>query len=246
MKQIGSWPLLNQVKVLAARKAYEFRLDDLRLTTLCAQPVTELVREMFQFQSTALGSPLPTFGDVPGTYPPGYVFDMGVTATPEGQLVPIRFIHFEPTRIVFDIAGPSAVIDLIYSQLRHALEPITAVDGSPIIGEPETILDYSEVTAEWPTSLDSLFGPRVRKLFAQTESGRKPSKEVVIPTISLVTQSATEKWVNAQGPSVDSRSYRFTMRAGTHPSENKCWSSAPLDSDAHIAYLTQLADAVAS
>jgi len=52
------------------------------------------IQQLFQFQLATIGSPLPTFGDVPATFPPGVVFDHGVALSPGDRMVPIRLLHF--------------------------------------------------------------------------------------------------------------------------------------------------------
>src|SRR2546426_8674141 len=126
--------MLEQVKLLTSRRAYEFRPDDLRLSTLSIKPMQEQIQQLFQFQTSAMGSPMATFGDVPATYPPGFVFDMGVWISEDKQIIPIRFLHFEQRRIVIDVAGPSSAITAIFGQLRQFLAEIQVSYGSPIVG----------------------------------------------------------------------------------------------------------------
>jgi hypothetical protein len=71
-----------------------------------------------------MGSPIATFGEVSVTYPPGFVFAMGVWISQEKQILPIRFIHFEQRRIVIDVVGPSSAITAIFEQLRHFLSEL--------------------------------------------------------------------------------------------------------------------------
>src|SRR5437764_371982 len=106
--------MLEQVKIITGRRAYEFRPDDLRLSLLSTKIVQEQIQQLFQFQTSAMGTPAPMFGDVPVTYPPGFVFDVGVWLSPDEQLVPIQFLHFEQRRIVIDVAGSSIAIPHIF------------------------------------------------------------------------------------------------------------------------------------
>src|SRR5713226_7710191 len=128
--------MLEQVKILTSRRAYEFSADAIRLTMLSIQPVQQQIKQLFDFQSAIIGSPMPTFGAVPATYPPGLVFNLGVWIHQEEHIVPIRFLHFEQNRIIIDVAGPTTAIDGIADRLFHFLSGIQAADGSPIVGEP--------------------------------------------------------------------------------------------------------------
>src|SRR6185503_13027993 len=120
--------MLEEIKILSSRRAYEFRQDDLRLTMLSTKMVQQQFQELFQFQASMMGSPSPTFGDVPATYPPGFVFDMGVWVSPEQQPVPIRFLHFEQRRIVIDVAGSSESITAIFEQVKSFFSALHAPD----------------------------------------------------------------------------------------------------------------------
>src|SRR5215467_7175347 len=96
--------------ILTARRSYEFTADAIRLSALSTMQVQAHVRASFSFQSSAVGTPMPTFGPIVGTTPPGVVFDWGTFTSEDGSLTPIRFIHFEPTRVVIDLSAHSSYI----------------------------------------------------------------------------------------------------------------------------------------
>ncbi len=230
----------KNMKVLASRRAYEFHADDLRLSLLSMKPVQAQIQQLFQFQTTAMGQPLPTFGEVPSTYPPGMVFDMGVWLTPEEQLIPIRFLHFEQRRIVIEVAGPSSIIPAIFDRLQQFLSELRAADGSPVIGKPERILDYSEVTAHFSFSLEALIAPSLRNLFAKVAN--KDGKDTglwLLPMFVVQTVPGNEQVAALAGPG-DPRAFTFALRTGTSPEEHIYLSNAPLDSETHLSYLNEL------
>ena len=232
--------MLEQVKLLASRRAYEFSPDALRLTTLSIQLVQQQVQQLFGFQSSIVGSPIPTFGVVPATYPPGVVFNLGVWIYHEEQIVPIRFIHFEQNRIVIDVAGPSTAIDEIAERLFHFLSSIRAADGTPVVGEPERILDYSEITAHFSQPLDVLFPKPLRRLLSKVMRVDVDDKsKVILPTIAV--QAFPRDEVVAATPSAnDAHAFTLALRSGTRPDEHIYYSGAPLDSEAHLSYLNEL------
>ncbi len=230
--------MLKQVKLLASRRAYEFRPDDLRLSTLSIKPVQEQVQRLFQFQTAVMGSPMPTFGEVPATYPPGFVFNMGIWISEDKQIIPIRLLHFEQRRIVIDVAGPSSTITAIYEHLRHFLSELQAPDGSPIVGEPERVLDHTVISAQFPFSMDTVFAPPLRKLFSKVLNA---NSEGLALMSTIVTQKhlAGKEITRLANPE---ESYALTLgpRIGTRPEEHIYLSSAPLDSEAHLSYLNEL------
>jgi len=140
-----------------------------------------------------MGSPMATFGEVPATYPPGFVFDMGVWISEDKQIIPIRFLHFEQRRIVIDVAGPSSAITAMYEQLRHFLSGLQAPDGSPIVGEPERVLDHTTISAQFPFAIEAMFAPPLRKLLARVIRANASSKE-----LALVSTMVKEKHPGVQ------------------------------------------------
>jgi hypothetical protein len=232
--------MLEQVKLLASRRAYEFRPDDLRLSTLSIKPVQEQIQRLFQFQTAVMGSPMPTFGEVPATYPPGFVFNMGTWISEDKQIIPIRLLHFEQRRIVIDVAGPSSAITAIYEQLRHFLSELQAPDGSPIVGEPERVLDNTVVSAQFPFSIDTIFAQSLRELFTRVLNVNVSSDELaLVSTIVMQNHPAGQDIVRLANPE-DSYALTLGLRAGTRPEEHIYLSSAPLDSEAHLSFLNEL------
>jgi hypothetical protein len=237
--------MLEQIKILSSRRAYEFRQDDLRLTMLSLKPVQQQLQDLFHFQVSAMGSPSPTFGDVPATYPPGFVFDMGVWVSPDQQPVPIRFLHFEQRRIVIDVAGPSSAITAIFEQVKNFFSSFHAPDGASVIGEPERVLDYSEITARYPFSLDALIAEPVRKLLKGVFPEGNDEHNAMLSTFSVRVCPVDKELANV--PSLtDIRSLSFTLRAGTQPQDHIYFSSAPLDSEMHLRYLHEFDATISS
>lgn len=230
----------EQVKILTSRRAYEFKIDDLRLSTLSIQTIQQEIQKLFNFQSSTIGTPMPTFGAVSPTFPPGIVFNIGVWIHQEKQIVPIRFIHFEQKRIVIDVAGPTTAIDGIAERLFQFLSGLQAADGSPAVGEPEYILDYSEITAQFPLSLDAIFSKPLRRLLSKTmnlEIGNKSMR--MIPTIAVQAFPTDEVLPEVPSPN-DPHAFTFALRSGRQPDERIYFSGAPLASEAHLAYLDEL------
>ena len=238
--------MLEQVKILTGRRAYEFRNDAIRLSTLCIQPIQQQIQHLFSFQSSAIGSPIPTFGEVPPTFPPGIVFNLGAWIHQEEHIVPIRFLHFEQNRIVIDVAGPTVAIDGIADRLFHFLSGLRAADGSSVIGEPLRVLDYSEITAQFPFPLDAIISRPLRRLLNKTiHPGMDNKSMTMIPSLS-VRVFPTVEVVPAVPSANDPHAFTFSLRSGTQPEEHFYFSSAPLDSEAHLAYLEELVTSLKS
>lgn len=232
--------MLEQAKILTSRKAYEFRQDDLRLSSICLQPIQSRIQQLFNFQSSTIGAPLASFGEVIATYPPGAVFDLGAWVHEERHIVPIRFLHFEPNRIVIDVAGPTEAIDDIAAHLFNFLSELKAADESPVVGKPLKVLVYSEITAKFPDSLENLIPRPLRKVLSKTiptETVGKPMR--MIPSLSVQLFPANE--VLSATPSIsDPHTFSLTLRSGTRPDERICFSSAPLSSEEHMLYLDEM------
>lgn len=232
--------MLEQVKILDSRRAYEFKVDDLRLSSVSIPPVEQQIKQLFGFQSSIIGSPMPTFGEVPATYPPGIVFNLGAWIHQEEHIVPIRFLHFEQNRIIIDVAGPTGAIDGIADRLFHFLSGIQAADGSPIVGEPERVLDYSEITAQFPYPLDAIFSKPLRRLLNKSMNiGAGDKSKTMIPTVAIQV-FPTDEVLPAVPRASDPHAFTFTLRPGTRPAEHIYLSAVPLGSEAHLVYLNEL------
>lgn len=240
--------MVANAKLLSARRAYEFAPDDIRLTLLSTRDVVDFLREQFGFQQAIVGTPMDTFGPVPPTIPPGLVFNYGTSAVEDVGPAPIRLLHVEPRRIVIDVAGPSSVLDPTFAVLRAMLSELRSPDGAPAIGDPVRTRDYSELTVEFQFPTMSLLLPSIRAEFESiaaarmTSNGPGPSRTGT--AISIVAQQVPDDQEfpgNARGTH---HALSLEPRAGTMLSDRIYFSSAPLDTDAHLAFLGRIEAAV--
>jgi hypothetical protein len=236
--------MLEQVKIITSRRAYEFGPDSIRLSTLSIQPIQQQIQQLFGFQSSSIGTPMTTFGTVPLTFPPGIVFNLGVWIHQEKDIVPIRFIHFEQNRIVIDVAGPSGPIAGIAERLFHFLSGLQAADGSPVVGEPERVLDYSEITAQFPFQVDNMLSKPFQKLLGKTMNvGSDNTSRTMLPTI-VVQAFPTDEVLPSVPDANDPHAFTFALRSGTRLDQHIYRSGAPLNSETHLTYLNELAVAL--
>lgn len=236
----------KNIKILTSRKGYEFAPDGLRLSMISTKPIIAHIQQLFQFQVATIGSPIATFGEVPQTFPPGVIFDHGVGISQEKEVVPIRFLHFEPQRIVIDTAGRSSDVDELFKQLMHAFDETRVPDGSPVIAKTERVLDYSEISAQFSFALETLVAPPLWKLLRKTMSTSVSEKDsLLVPSLSFSLFSSKQRTGNPPGTH-DAHSFTLTVRAGTYPKERIYFSSAPIDSSAHLACLEELENSLGS
>lgn len=234
--------MIERVTLLVARRSYEFRPDDLRLSTLSTPPIMDRIRQAFSFQQVGIGAPMLTFGPAPATAPPGLAFDLGFWSTSGQQPILIRFLHFEARRIVIDVAAPSVNIDAIFNLLRTVVAEMSAPDGAPLIGEPERVLDYSEITAQLSAPVETIFQRGVRDaIHWATGVDRSGDKLTIAPTLYVQIQPVDQEYPGATVPP-NSQTLQLAIRAGTSPKDNICFSGAPLDSETHLIYLARLAE----
>jgi hypothetical protein len=231
----------DRIKILTARRAYEFEPDNLRLTVLIAAGLNQQIQQRFRFQAAQVATPAPMFGPVPITLPPGVVFDYGATQTPEGLFAPIRFMHFEPNRIVFDVAGPSSAIDWTYEQIRGMWAELLAPDGSPAVGEPERVVDYSEITARFEFGLEKLVSEPLRALAQQTFATDGRKQKVVPVSIRFQAASPSDQILPGEiGAGGLSRGQMIDVRAGTNLEDGVYFSATNLPTDQHLVWLEAL------
>jgi len=229
------------VKVLTARIGYEFTLDDLRLSMLCTNAIMQQIADAFQFRMFGVATPQATFGPVPNSLPAGAVFQLGTWVIPDNsQIVPIRFLNIELQRIVIDAAGPSSVLDGIYNRLREAVSPITAPDGSPIIGEPSHTLHFSELSITLPFGLDSILTPSVRTLLTRYLPNAETSDSVTLtPSLEVRGHSDREPFSGALAAG-DGYTITLSPRASISPDQHVVYSGAPLETEQHIQFINEL------
>lgn len=230
----------SNLKLLAARRSYEFHMDELRLSTLCLPQVREEIKQIFSFEVSVVGTPQQTFGPVPVTVPAGLVFNIGSWQIPDGRLIPIRLLHFEQRRIVVDVAGPSYAIDHIFERLMWFVRDLEAADGSPVIGELDRVLNYSEYDARQPFSLAQIFAPEVRDVFGKALGATSSDhRGFILPTFTMHLHPAGQEYPGL-GSVADGQLLQYALRAGTRPEDGVFFSGAPLDSEDHREYLAQL------
>ncbi len=225
---------MNEVKVISARRAYEFRPDNLRLTSLTVREVVSMIQEEFDFRGVSITTPPPVFGEVAVTIPPGLVFNVGATRLSGGQTAPIRFLHFEPERIVVDVAAPTSAIDEIFGQLRKRLAEVKSPDGSLAIGELERVRDYSEVSAQLDVGFDQLLSTPLAVAAQRMFAPEEEAKTVPVTLVLHVGNSSSPVSKPDFGQAV------IQIRAGTSPDEHIYFSSVDLPSDQNVEWLTTL------
>lgn len=229
--------MIHQTRLIVVRRAYEFGPDDLRLTMLSAQTIQERIKTAFGFAAAVVGTPMPTVGPVQQTIPPGVVFDVGAWEGPQGRIVPIRFLHIEPTRIVIDVSGTSDDVTSIYTQLQHILADVPSPDGSPIIGTSRREVDYSEITVRTSWSPRVLMPTPFYRVVDQA-LGPGDGRFAPIPSVRIRLQDLQVDYAGSQSGTPDI--LHLELRAGTPVSDQVYWSAAPLGSERHLAYLQAL------
>jgi hypothetical protein len=230
---------MEQVKILTARRAYEFRPDDLRLTVLSVAEIYHEIQQFFSFHVAVVATPQPMFGPIPNTLPPGVVLDFGTTQTSEGVPTPMRFLHFEPRRIVIDVAGPSSAIDWTYEQLQRILAEKKAPDGSPVIGEPEMVREYSEISVRYDFGFESLLGGPLIELARETFGDETHSVLPLGLKFQAVEPDATVS-PGEIGAGRNSRGNALELRMSTRPEDRTYLSVTELPTDLHLAWLEAL------
>lgn len=224
-------------KIIRSSRSYEFAQDENRLTMLTTQLIQERLVEEFRFQSAQVGSPSPTFGPVPATFPPGMVFDLGYHHDDDGHVVPIRFIHFELRRVVIDTAGSSTQIDGIWNKIRSVIDELLFADGTSALGDYVDIRDYSEITFKCHLTVDDLLPEPWASTVPMIAELSDPSG-IIVPSLWFRPIPGDEEFPGIS--SSDLRQFQFSVRAGTKPSDGIYFSAAPLSTTLHQKYLQAL------
>lgn len=228
--------MVTDAKILTSRRAYDYAPDAIRLTVLSTPGVQQVIQQLFGFQAVQIGTPPGLFGPAPLTAPPGLVFAMGVHALPDNAFIPIRSLQIEPRRIIIDVAGPSADIDPVFARLMEVFSAWRAQDGTPMIGEPLRILDYSEASAHFSFAPDAILPIPLRDVLARTLGGG--ADMALIPLLEIRTALPDAEY---GGAALVPQAFHLELRAGATPTQGLYFSGAPLSSAAHLDLIAQLA-----
>lgn len=224
----------TNVKVLSSRKAYEYGPDEIRLTVLGSPTIRQALQVAFTFDVAEVAHPQETFGEVPLTSPPGVVCHGGHFTSADNEIVPIRALLFEPRRVVVDVAAPSSTLDAVFEQVKAVLAKYSA-PGAPLLGIPSRERHQSELTFTFEHSFARLFHPAVLPLFERASDCGEG--DVLFPRVHFVVG---EKGVAYPGDGRGIASVTLSPRLGTTLEDRVYFSTAMLDSDAHLDYLTRL------
>ena len=223
----------ENVKLISARRTYEFRQNELRLTMLSLATIRERIQEAFGFDTNEIQTPPAVFDTVPATMPPGVVFQVGGASLPDRTVVPVRFLHFEPRRIVIDVSGPSSALDLVFDQLKRELAEVRTPDGSLALGEPWRVWDYSELSGRMSFRLNKLFNERLlehaKNLFSSDGAARE-------------ARPLGLRFISPDGPGGVELPDIYTLEFGdaSQLEEEIYTSRADLPTDRHLAWLEDL------
>ena len=233
--------MITDLTVLSSRRSYEFRPDRIRLSLLTHQRLHQALREAFGFQVVQNGVPMATFGPVAPTIPPGLVCDFGFYTSADGALTPIRFLHFEQARVVIDISGPSSRLDAVFQRVREVLQPFFTPEGPALLGEPTATREWSELTFQASLDPDGFLHPGIREASLPLAQSLGGDDRVLTPTLIVRWHRKDEPYAGAFGNATNpSEVFQLELRSGLKPEDRNYFSAAPLDSDAHVSFLTRL------
>lgn len=230
-------------KILTARRGYLFPQDGIRLTTLVTPPFVNALRAGFNFQIASVSSPLPTFGPVPHTNPPGLVFQNGNLQI-QDRLVPIRFLNIEQRRIVIDAPVTTSDVEMIGQAVLELLGRYPAADGGPVLETPQRVQDYSELIIQLPRPLDALVGQPMRSVFEILSEVLvdKVPRDLRISIQGTLLGAGEEYDGDLAGGQFHPAKWLLTPRVGTRSDEELYFSAAPVDTETHKRYLTRLTE----
>lgn len=234
---------MENVKLISARRAYEFGPDDLRLTTLSLPDVLVLLQRAGEFQSAQIASPTPMFGPIQLTIPPGVVLANGVVRINDVDgspiLTPIRFVQIESQRIIIDAAGRSSAIDALFERIREVTSSVRSGDGGPVFGQSMRKFNHSIISARMSFSPGSLLPRAVQAVLDEAAAWTSARESrIAVPGLYVQVQSSGETFSGLDPNS--HTAFQFAVRAGTDPESKIYYSAAPLDTDQHLAYLQKL------
>lgn len=236
--------MADVIAILSSSRAYEFPPDRIPLTLVTQPIVGSTIQQHFQFQVGGVGVPVSTFGPVPQTSALGAIFQLGVLMDDKGPGQHIREVYFEPRRVVITVAGPSAVIDQVWAQLKEVLDRFATPDGVRVLGEPSNVREFSELSVRLRIAAKEVVAPGLVNA-AEEAAGvlHSNQKQVFVPAIHAILLAEDAEYPgDYPGGSIGPRNvWTLSLRSGTViGQEREFYSAAPLDSDTHLAYLEKV------
>jgi len=229
--------------ILSARRAYEFGADDIRLTTLCHREVVTYLMHRYSFEAGDIATPPETFGPVPPTFPAGLALATGSFDRGELGATNIRMVTVEARRIVIDIVGPSEDIAAVFQDLNEALSIFKTYDGSPAIGTPISVRDVSEISFTSSGLLSSLVRPELLQVVNKYANHRNPDvTSAIVPLVRLRLQDFETEYPG--NTNTDPDSFVIDLRGGSTLERELLFSSAPLETSAHLDLIRDLESAL--
>lgn len=224
---------------VSSRRAYEFDVDNIRLTLLCHTSVIDELRQVFSFEYGEITQPPETFGPVSPTNPPGLVLAAGFVPDQKQRDATIRMIAIEARRVVVDVAGPSSDISLTYDRLKIALEGLVAADGGLALGNHKQIRDFSDISFRSEGMLNQIINPHLLKVFERFGGDEELTHQSfeLVPSIKVKRQTVGEEY---SGSFADLSTFAIDLRGGSSLRHGLLYSGAPLDSDRHLEMLREI------
>jgi|GEM_PF-699721 len=228
----------RDVIVISARRIFDFKFDDLRLSMLSSETYRTQLQQLFHFTSVDVGTPTPTLLPVVAMDPPGLTFSMGEWVDPtDGTLIVVRHINVEPVRLVIDVAAPSSRIAGIYALLRAWADTIQVPDGGPCIGEPSDLHDLSEITATLDLPLSALLEPSAIRALEKVRPDDVDGADLqIVPTFNIRLVARGSEF--QPGPSPPS--FVLEHRSAVPVEDGRWYSNALLDTERHLDVLAAL------
>ena len=231
--------MIEDFRVLSARREYVFGADQLRLSMVNTPGVQNLLRQTFSFKATQQGAGLPLFHPSIPSNPPGIVFAGGAWANPDGHVVFIRGLSFDVLRMVIDIVGHSHDIDVIATTILDMVNSQRTFDGNNILGDIKSTRDYSEVSAVFPYPVSKMLHPNVRETVEKWLPSHGPLKKW-LPQIHWQAIDPSEPYPGET--QIEGHVSAIGTRMGSAENEHLFFSSAALDTQQHYDYLVELSN----
>jgi hypothetical protein len=231
---------MDHVTIITASEAFNYPPDHVRLSYLITQNVQRRIQQAFQFQQAAITQPPATFGPVELTNPPGLVYEWGEWSE-DGLLIPIRVLHIESRRVVWQIAGAHThFIDAIMRHLLDTCATSLTAEGKKILEPWAGTQWFSELSFTLDIAPDTWHRsfPLLQLIDDAIYTVIPPEKKT-LPAVTVFNYRPDDVFPGEYRPWHGSK-FTLTLRAGTSIADNTYYSAAPLQTDAHIALVQRI------
>jgi hypothetical protein len=230
---------MRDIATLSVRQVRLYEPDIIPFRFLRTKLGIDFIMNQFQFKEHAV----PDGSEI---YFTGGAYTTGSTA--EDPVIPITLVSVNERRIIIDVAGPSAWANLVFEALRANVASMD-LERRLNTREPLVIAHETSCTATMEFGWQELLAvPLVHFLAGPAMSAME--SEISTPRLSSMSLKFTISFTSPDtrladtGITLSDKTLTIEPRVNTPLEDQHFFTVSPLESDAHLALLSELEQAI--